>query len=240
MTDAARPEAVREMFARIRDRYDLLNRLLSFGLDAGWRRRLAARVAEGHPRRVLDLATGTGDVWLAMHRVRAAGALVCGADFCLPLLGLARRKGAAPLVAADALKLPFCDGAFDAVTIAFGLRNFERRGTALRECARVLAPGGTLWVLEFTPPPRALAWLYFFHVGRLGPRLARAAGSDPEAYRYLGESIRRFPGPDALAAEMAGAGFTAVAVERLALGTVALHSGRCPGPASGLPPAACP
>lgn len=221
------PEAIRDMFARIRGRYDLLNRLLSLGQDVGWRRLMARRVAARRPRRILDLATGSGDVWLALRRACAGAELIVGADFCQPLLALAGAKGAAPLVAADALALPFADGSFDAITVAFGVRNFADRAAAFRECARALRPGGRLWVLEFTPPPRAIAPAYFFYVGRVGPWVARAVGADPAAYRYLGESIRHFPRADDLAGELAAAGLTGAGFDLLSFGTVALHWAEC-------------
>lgn len=234
------PDAIRDMFARIRGRYDLLNRLLSMGRDVGWRRHMARRVADRQPRRILDLATGSGDVWLALRRwIRGADSIV-GADFCHPLLDIARAKGAAPLVAADALALPFADGTFDAITVAFGVRNFADRLIAFRECARVLRPGGRLWVLEFTPPPRPVAPAYYFYVGRVGPWVARLVGADPAAYRYLGESIRHFPASENLAAELRAAGFSAVGFELLSLGIVALHWAECRPPASAPPAAACP
>lgn len=239
--DALRdPDAIRDMFARIRGRYDLLNRLLSLGCDVGWRRRMARRVAGRNPGRILDLATGSGDVWLAVRRACPGAELIVGADFCHPLLAMAGAKGAAPLVAADALALPFADGAFDAITVAFGVRNFADRAAAFRECARVLRPGGTLWVLEFTPPPPAIAPAYFFYVGRVGPWIARAVGADPAAYRYLGESIRHFPRAEDLADELTRAGFTAAGFDLLSFGTVALHWAECPRPVSAPPMAACP
>ncbi len=222
--DALRePAAIRDMFARIRGRYDLLNRLLSLGSDVRWRRRMARLVASKHPRRILDLATGSGDVWLELRRAVPHAEIICGADFCSPLLEMARRKGAGPLVVADALRLPFADGVFDAITIAFGVRNFADRATAFRECLRVLSPGGTLWILEFTPPPRALAAPYFFYVGKVGPIIARVVGAEAGAYRYLGESIRHFPGATDLASELGDAGFTGADFQRFSFGTVCLH-----------------
>lgn len=232
--DALRePAAIREMFARIRGRYDLLNRLLSLGSDQRWRRRMARGVARFGPRRILDLATGSGDVWLELRRHVPDAEIICGADFCHPLLAMARKKGAGPLVVADALRLPFRDAAFDAITIAFGVRNFADRSASFRECLRVLSPGGRLWILEFTPPPRLISGPYFFYVGKIGPLIARAVGAEATAYRYLADSIRHFPSATDLASELTAAGFTGAAFRLFSFGTVSLHWTECPrrGPA---------
>lgn len=187
------PRAIRAMFAGVARRYDLLNRLLSLRQDVRWRRRLVAAVAAAPRGPVLDLACGTGDVALAMR-----GRAVVGADFCLDMLALARRKArhrrrAIAWVAADALALPFRDGSFAAVTVAFGVRNFADLGEALAEIARLLQPGGVLAVLEFHRPRRAL-------VARLSSLWNRwvvtPVGSllsdDASAYVYLPASVGTF------------------------------------------------
>ncbi|MDE1170372.1 MAG: ubiquinone/menaquinone biosynthesis methyltransferase [Verrucomicrobium sp.] len=217
---------VQGMFGRVAPRYDFLNALLSGGLDRGWRRALVRQVAAQRPEGLLDLATGSGEVLAALRRGRAFTGLGVGADFCAPMLDQARRKGVGPLAQADGLRLPFADGSFQAVTIAFGLRNLEDRPRALREIARVLAPGGVLYVLEFSHPWAALAPAYFFYLRRILPGLAARVGAPREAYEYLGDSIAAFPGQRALAALLRESGYAAVSWRNLAGGIVALHAAR--------------
>ncbi|TBH21175.1 bifunctional demethylmenaquinone methyltransferase/2-methoxy-6-polyprenyl-1,4-benzoquinol methylase UbiE [Thermus thermamylovorans] len=220
---------VRRLFAEIAPRYDLLNRLLSFGADQGWRRRAVRLALERHPRRLLDLATGTGDLALLLKEA-APWAEVVGADFAPPMLELARKKAwerglEVRFLEADALALPFPEAAFDAITIAFGFRNFADYGKALQELHRVLAPGGRLVVLEFPPPPKgAFGLVYRLYFQRLLPLLGGLISGSFRAYRYLPESVEAFPPPEALKALMEGAGF-GVRYELLTFGVAAIHVG---------------
>jgi demethylmenaquinone methyltransferase / 2-methoxy-6-polyprenyl-1,4-benzoquinol methylase len=214
---------VRAMFDRIASVYDRMNALMTAGMHHRWRERAAelARVGEGD--RALDVATGTGDLALAL---RARGAEVVGVDFSERMLELARRK--APdvrFLSANALELPFGEGEFDAVTVGFGARNFSDLSRALGEIARVTRSGGRVVVLEITTPQRPpLAWFFRMWFDRAVPALGRLAG-DPDAYSYLPRSVRRFPGPRELAARLAGAGLADVRWILTAGGIIALHSG---------------
>src|SRR5271163_1626195 len=156
------PEAISAMFGRVAARYDLMNHVMGGGLDLYWRRQLVRAVAAQQPARVLDLATGSGDVLLALQRHRAYTESAIGADFCLPMLQRAQAKSARNLLVGDGLQLPFPDATFDALTIAWGLRNFADRLAGLREMRRVLRAGGRAYVLEFSHPPGRLCALYFW------------------------------------------------------------------------------
>ncbi len=216
---------VRAMFAAIAARYDVANHFLSFGLDFLWRRRAARIVRAWQPKRVLDLATGSGDLALAL-RAACPAALVVGADFCLPMLRVAQGKGLGQLVVADGMRLPLADGAFDVVTVAFGLRNMESWPAALAEMARVLRPGGHLLVLDFSMPPVPLRWAYRPYLHHVLPRLAALLTGEKSAYDYLGDSIEKFPCGPAMCALIAGAGFAEANGERLTGGIVSLYTAR--------------
>ncbi len=226
------------MFDGIAARYDLLNRLISLGLDRGWRRALVEALAPAAPARVLDLATGTGDVALALAR-RFAGARVFGLDPSPRMLALAPAKVARAGVAArcrwllgDAQRLPFPARSFDGVTIAFGIRNVPDRDAALAEMARVTRPGGVVAVLELSEPRRGLlAPLARLHVHRLVPGLGALLSGSRE-YAYLARSIAAFPAPEEFAARLEAAGLEAVAARPLTFGTVHLYTGRVPDPGS--------
>lgn len=228
---ARQPDAIRGMFAAVAPRYDLLNRVLSLRLDVGWRRRLVASLAGAPPGAVLDLATGTGDVALAVE-----GRSVAGADFCLDMLALARAKAASrarplPLTCADALALPYRDGAFAAVTVAFGVRNFADLAAGLAEVRRVLADGGVLAILEFQRPRRS--WIALG--SRVWNRLVvtpvgRLLSHDAGAYAYLPASVASFPDAGELAGRVAAAGFRVAARRDLAGGIAALTVARREGP----------
>ncbi|WP_040683586.1 bifunctional demethylmenaquinone methyltransferase/2-methoxy-6-polyprenyl-1,4-benzoquinol methylase UbiE [Thermus igniterrae] len=220
---------VQRMFSEIAPRYDLLNRLLSFGADLRWRKRAVALALERRPRRILDLATGTGDLALMLKR-RAPEAEVVGVDFARPMLEIARKKAEAlglrvAFQEGDALALPFPHAHFDAITIAFGFRNFADYPKALAELRRVLAPGGRLVILEFPPPPRGVFGLvYRLYFGRVLPLVGGLVSGSFGAYRYLPESVEAFPSPEALKALMEAAGFR-VRYELLTFGVAAIHVG---------------
>lgn len=227
--------AIRDMFAQVARRYDLLNHLLSGGLDLLWRRRAAAAAALGLPSGtlVLDLCSGTGDQAVALRR---HGLRVAAADFCLPMLALSRRKfrrrfrdaaarRPAPL-AADALALPFPPGRFAAATVAFGLRNVADLDQALRQLAAALAPGGRLVVLEFAVPSVApLRALYLFYFRRLLPLIGRLLSDSSSAYDYLPSSVLGFPQRQAFLDRLGAAGFAELAWRDQAAGIVCLYSG---------------
>jgi len=223
---------VRGMFGRIAPRYDLLNHLLSFNIDRYWRARTVARVASVFSKpgaRILDLCCGTGDLAFALQA--RSGSLLYASDFCHPMLVEARRKAdqrsaATALFEADALQLPLADGSFDLLTMAFGFRNLANYQQGLRELLRILKPGGTLAILEFsTPPNPAMRGLYGFYSRAILPRIGGMISGSKEAYSYLPESVRKFPGADRLAEEMRAVGFTRVRFERMTAGIVALHLG---------------
>jgi demethylmenaquinone methyltransferase/2-methoxy-6-polyprenyl-1,4-benzoquinol methylase len=206
MTDKS-PLKIRRMFAAITPVYDLMNRLMSAGADARWRRAAARRCAGA--RRVLDVATGTGDM------AAAVGRGVVGLDCTRAMMERARRKYGLPLVEGDALRLPFRDGSFDACTVAFGVRNFADLDRGLREMARVLAPGGRMVILELVMPGGRWTSAY---LARFIPALARVVAGRSEAYRYLAESIADFARADELRRRVESAGYAGVTVERLTLG----------------------
>jgi demethylmenaquinone methyltransferase / 2-methoxy-6-polyprenyl-1,4-benzoquinol methylase len=230
--EQAAAQWIRGMFGRIAPRYDLLNHLLSFNLDKRWRARTVARVSEILDRpdaQVLDLCCGTGDVALALE-ARARRPLLAS-DFCHPMLVEARRKIGTqgfrtPVVEADALALPLAGDSLDLITVAFGFRNLTNYQSGLQEMLRVLKPGGVAAILEFSQPPNAtFRALYGFFSTSVLPRIGGLVSGSPEAYSYLPESIRKFPGAEQLTQEMRGAGFSRVEFERMTGGAVALHIG---------------
>jgi demethylmenaquinone methyltransferase/2-methoxy-6-polyprenyl-1,4-benzoquinol methylase len=217
------PREICAMFGRVAARYDVMNHVMGGGLDVYWRWRLVRAVAAQRPARILDLATGSGDVLLALAKHRAYSETAIGADFCPPMLQRAQAKGAKNLLVGDGLHLPFPSASFDALTIAFGLRNFADRLAGLREMRRVLRPGGRAYVLEFSTPAAPLCALYFWYMRKLMPMYAQFITPERGAYEYLGDSIRAFPRQPELAAMMREAGFAAARWTNFALGIVALH-----------------
>lgn len=216
------PDAVRGMFDRIAPVYDVMNRVMTVGLDRRWRR-LAAREVVWPGDKVLDACCGTGD--LAVEAERRGGRVVA-LDFSPRMLERARRKsGTIEWVRGDALALPFEDGTFDAATVGFGIRNLTDLEGGMRELARVLRQGGKLAVLEITRPRGVLRPFFRLWLDVLVP-LAGKVLPGGKAYTYLPASVRRFPGPEDLAALMHARGFEDVRFRRLAGGIVALHTGR--------------
>jgi len=217
------PDAVRSMFDRIAPVYDVMNRVMTVGLDLRWRRIAASEVVRPGDR-VLDAACGTGDFAVADHR---AGALeVTGLDFSPRMLERARRK--APglrFVEGDMLALPFDDGSFDAATVGFGVRNVSDLELGLRELRRVLRPGGRLAILEITQARGLLRPFFTLWFERLVPALGKLLPGG-WAYSYLPASVARFPGAEELAALLERAGFGEVRFRLLAGSIVALHTGR--------------
>ena len=212
-------DGVRRMFDRIAPVYDAMNRVMTAGLDRRWRR-ITVEQAVRRGDRVLDACCGTGDLALA---ARAQGADVVGLDFSERMLDRARAKSAdVDWVRGDVLALPFGDASFDAVTVGFGVRNVDDLEAGLRELRRVLRPGGRIGILEITQPRGALAPFYRLWFDRVVPLLGKVLPGGA-AYTYLPASVRRFPGPEALAALLQAAGFTAVRFKRFAGGIVALH-----------------
>jgi demethylmenaquinone methyltransferase/2-methoxy-6-polyprenyl-1,4-benzoquinol methylase len=217
------------MFDRIARVYDLMNSVMTAGLHHQWRRRAADLACVGPGDRVLDVATGTGDLAIELARRVAPGGTVVGTDFSEEMLQHARGK--APGITfewGNALELPYADGEFAAATVGFGARNFSDLEQGLSEMARVVRPGGRVVILEMTTPQRPpLSTFFSFWFDRAVPVLGRLAG-DPEAYSYLPNSVRRFPGPSALAARLAAAGLIQIRYVLTAGGIIALHVGTVP------------
>ena len=216
------PDAVRTMFDRIAPVYDLMNRVMTAGLDMRWRR-LAAAAAVRPGDRVLDAACGTGD--LAIADLKAGASQVTGLDFSERMLERARRKSSRiEWLRGDMLALPFADATFDAATVGFGVRNVEDLPLGLRELRRVLRPGGRLAILEITQPRGPLRPFYSLWFDRVVPLLGKALpGGD--AYSYLPASVKRFPTAEGLASLLAESGFADVEFRLLAGSIVAIHTG---------------
>jgi len=223
---------VREMFGTIARRYDLLNHVLSGNVDKRWRRIVATRVRDrlsSSSPRILDVACGTGDLSLTLFEITGAG--VVGTDFCRPMLDIAAGKtsGRIRLIEGDALDLPFRDGTFDVVTIAFGLRNLSSVESGLAELSRVLKPGGWVAVLEFSRPTNAILRPFFsVYFRRVLPWIGGVVSGSRNAYVYLPASVQKFPDQSQLSLLMEEAGFDQVQYENLTGGIAALHMGRRP------------
>jgi demethylmenaquinone methyltransferase / 2-methoxy-6-polyprenyl-1,4-benzoquinol methylase len=215
------PDAVRSMFDRIAPVYDVMNRVMTAGLDMRWRR-LAAESAVRTGDRVLDAACGTGD--LAIADLKAGAGKVTGLDFSEAMLARARKKAPLEWVQGDMLALPFADATFDAATVGFGVRNVADLELGLRELRRVLRPGGRLAILEITQPRGALRPFFSLWFDRIVPALGKVLPGG-SAYTYLPASVKRFPDAETLARMLRDAGFGEVRFRLLAGSIVALHTG---------------
>jgi demethylmenaquinone methyltransferase/2-methoxy-6-polyprenyl-1,4-benzoquinol methylase len=233
-TKTEQARRVREMFATIAARYDLLNHLLSGNVDQRWRRLVAKILYQGLPleSRILDVACGTGDLSLTLSE--SGKARIVGLDFCRPMLDIAAAKTSKrgekiPFIEGDALALPFQDGSFDGVTIAFGLRNLASVESGLGELLRVLRPGGRVAVLEFSKPRYAIfRGLFKVYFTKLLPLVGGLISGSRGAYQYLPDSVSRFPDQKELSSLMKNAGFEEVTYQNLTGGIAALHLGRRP------------
>jgi demethylmenaquinone methyltransferase / 2-methoxy-6-polyprenyl-1,4-benzoquinol methylase len=229
-----RAPKVREMFTRLAWRYDVVNDVMSFGLHRRWKRQTAAIALDGgQPARVLDLCCGTGDLCFLAEEIGAR--TVTGLDFTLPMLAVARRRKLASgarsrFAQGDALRLPFPDGAFDAITVGYGLRNIADPEAALSEMCRVLAPGGRAAVLDFGKPDNPIAAaLYGAFLHTMMPAVGWLFHRDPQTYLYIPASLERYPGQRGVADLMKRAGFVNVRYENRLLGTMGINIGEKPG-----------
>src|ERR1044072_777025 len=221
---AAESARVRQMFGGIARRYDLANHALSCGIDFYWRNRAANMVVSWRPGKTVALATGTGDLALALQK-KLPNAEVTGVDFVPEMLELAQRKGVRKTILADAMQLPFSDGSFDCVTIAFGLRNMENWGGALAEMSRVLGRDGHLLVLEFSLPTRSIARaIYRLYLHRCLPVLGSLLTRKKSAYDYLGDSIEEFPSGRAMLDLIEASGFRHATLQPLSYGIATIYT----------------
>ena len=228
-----RKEKVREMFDDIAPTYDKLNHILSMNVDKLWRRHALREIVDGSAQRILDVACGTGDSTISVAKAAAAGSEVVGVDISEGMMALVQGKAEKAgvgdcirLQVADGEALPYGDGAFDRVTCAFGIRNFEDKEKGLTEFFRVLKPGGKAVILELSVPQnRVVRWGYDLYFSRLLPRIGGAFSGDKAAYRYLPASVHQFPAPEAFCRMMEDAGFREVRCRTLTLGLCRLFVG---------------
>lgn len=230
--EEGKKEFVHKMFDKIAPRYDLLNRVLSGGIDQSWRRKTVSMLAADRPKRILDIATGTAD--LAIMTAKLKPVSIIGVDIAEEMLEIGRRKirrkgldDTIELRVGDAEDLPFQDAEFDAVLVAFGVRNFENLGLGLSEMGRVLKPGGRLLILEFSRPTVVpIKQLYSFYGRYILPRIGKIVSGDDEAYSYLPESIEGFPEREDFLELMDRVGFADSTVTSLTFGIAAIYSAR--------------
>jgi demethylmenaquinone methyltransferase / 2-methoxy-6-polyprenyl-1,4-benzoquinol methylase len=225
------PNTIQHLFARIAHRYDLTNTLLSLGCDSLWRANVGARVKNWGPNAILDLATGSGVLAQELKR-QVPAARVIGADFCAPMLTLARRRGIKELVVADGLALPFQDDRFDVVTVAFGLRNMASHDMALQEARRVLRDGGHLVILDFSLPKPPLRTLYRWYLHHVLPVLAGWLTGEPDAYHYFAGTIEEFPKGEEMLILLRRCGFGNCEAKPLTMGIVTVYTGQKPSSGS--------
>lgn len=220
---------VRDAFSRIASRYVLTNHVLSCGMDIWWRKVVTRRIRSWNPQTILDVASGTGDLALEIQN-QCPDAEVIASDFCAEMLEHASRRGVTHTLVADALQLPFEDGRFDVVTVAFGLRNMADYHAAAKEMRRVLKPGGHLLILDFSLPKGLLRGFYRFYLHRILPRLAGSLTGHADTYEYLGGSIEAFPSGDSMRDLLESCGFIRTQAMPLTGGIVSIYEGTRPMP----------
>lgn len=225
----AMPDAVyvRDAFARIADRYVLTNHVLSCGVDIWWRKVVTARIRKWKPARLLDVASGTGDLALEIQDA-CPDCEVIASDFCAEMLAHASSRGMQHTIVADALNLPFPEQSFDVVTVAFGLRNMADYPAALREMNRVLKPGGRLLILDFSLPEGILRGPYRLYLHHVLPRMAGILTGQKDAYEYLGGSIEQFPSGKGMTDLLESCGFSQTDATPLTFGVVTVYEGTRP------------
>jgi len=225
-------EQVRLMFNNIAGRYDFLNHFLSLGIDKGWRRKLIRQMSRHNPANILDVATGTGDLAIAAAKIQPEK--ITGIDIAEGMLAIGKLKveklhlqNLIHLQQADSENIPFADTSFDAVMVAFGVRNFENLAKGLEEMYRVLVPGGYVYILEFSKPQKfPFKQLYGFYFNNILPVLGRIVSRDMSAYTYLPESVGAFPSGQEFTEIMLKAGFTMATSRQLTFGVATLYSAR--------------
>ncbi|PYL72764.1 MAG: bifunctional demethylmenaquinone methyltransferase/2-methoxy-6-polyprenyl-1,4-benzoquinol methylase UbiE [Verrucomicrobia bacterium] len=218
------PERVRQMFGSIARRYDLANHVLSCGADFYWRSHAAQIIARWTPENIVDLATGTGDLAVAIRK-KSPNAEIVAVDVLAEMLELAKKKGVQRTIMADAMRLPLADSSFDCVTVAFGLRNMENWSGALREMARVLTANGHLLILEFSLPQSSIfRAVYRFYLHQCLPFLGSFITRQKNAYDYLGQSIEEFPSGAAMLRLIEANGFRNANAEPLSRGIVTIYT----------------
>jgi demethylmenaquinone methyltransferase / 2-methoxy-6-polyprenyl-1,4-benzoquinol methylase len=231
-SDAEKKQQVAEMFNNISKRYDLLNHLLSLNIDKGWRRKVVALVKSDQPKVVLDVATGTADLAIAL--AKGTGAEITGADISEGMLSVGRekieKKGLSPKIVlelGDSENLPYPDNTFDAITVAFGVRNFQNLHNGLKDMARVLKPGGQLVVLEFSQPQRfPFKQIYWFYFKAVLPTVGKLISKDPRAYTYLPESVAAFPYGKRFEEELVKAGLQPKLMKPVTFGIASIYQAR--------------
>lgn len=229
--DEGKKQQVAEMFNNIAHRYDFLNRSLSMGIDVIWRKKMIAQLKAKKPKVILDVATGTGDV--ALEAMSLKPERIVGLDISVGMLDLGRQKVAKrglssviEMIEGDSENLPFAEATFDAITVAFGVRNFENLQKGLRDMHRVLRKDGKLVVLEFSQPRSfPIKQLYWFYFNNILPVFGKMLSKDDAAYTYLPESVKAFPDGDDFLAELKKAGFTATYKRPLTFGIATIYTG---------------
>lgn len=230
-SEKSKKEQVAEMFDNISHRYDFLNHFLSMGIDKLWRKKVVKMIRKQGPEKILDIATGTADLAIAMATTGAKN--IQGIDISEGMLSIGRKKienkklqNLITLLWGDSEDIPFPDAQFDAVTVAFGVRNFEHPLKGLQEINRVLKPGGMIYVLEFSQPQRfPIRQLYFFYFRHILPIWGKMVSKDPAAYTYLPESVKAFPYGQAFLQLLAEAGFKKTAELPLSFSIATIYSG---------------